>query len=112
MAKGFQVYIEKKTNTFLGGFSPGQWGIPTAKCDIREPDDFYAVLQFVEISRRPNVGMAAWWKDVNTGTKYPMPLKHLEKLLRHAEWQGVGLVDGRWRFMKTGICLVPTEEAK
>jgi hypothetical protein len=79
---------------------------------VREADDFYAVLQFVKMERKGGVGMMSWWKDVNSGTIYPMPIKQLEKPLLHAEWQGVGLVDGRWRFMKTGICFVPTEEAK
>jgi hypothetical protein len=109
--KDFKVYIDTKSNTFMGGLSSGQ-GRARQGWEGREPADFYAVLQFVEFARKRNVGLLSWWKDVNTGTKYPMPMKQLEKLLRHAEWQGVGLVDGRWRFMKTGICLVPTEEAK
>jgi hypothetical protein len=110
--KNFKVYIEKSNNRFVGGFEPGQRNIPRAACQIVDPDDFYAVLQFVGIARKSGVGLMAWWKDVNTSTIYPMPVKQLEKLLLHAEWQGVGLVDGRWRFMKTGICFVPTEEAR
>ena len=109
--KKFKVYIEKVSNTFVVGFEVGDWRIPPG-CEVRAADDFYAVLQFVEIARKAAVGLMAWWKDVNGGTIYPMPIKQLEKLLLHAEWQGVGLVDGRWRFMKTGIAFVPTEEAK
>jgi hypothetical protein len=112
--KKFKVYIDRKSNTFVGGFEENDlWRLPpTTDCEIRAGDDFYGVLQFIKIARRPLVGMVSWWKDVTGGTVYPMPLKHLEKLLLNAEWQGVGLVDGRWRFTKTGICFVPADEAK
>jgi hypothetical protein len=113
MAKKFKVCIDKKSNTFVGRFDERDASrLPQEECEIRAPDDFSGVLQFVKIARQPLVGVVSWWKDVTSGTVYPMPLKQLEKLLLNAEWQGVGLVDGRWRFMKTGICFVPTEEAK
>lgn len=47
---------------------------------------------------------AFWWQDVMGPRRYCMGPEQLALLLASAEWQGVGLVDGRWGFSrKSGV---------
>ena len=66
-------------------------------------EDFYAVLQ-VERFEPLNKGFLTWWKDLASRRPlvYPMGEKGLKATLKGCEWQGVGIVDGRWRLHKNG----------
>lgn len=79
--------------------------------DLKEhPQEFYAVLEIVgfENSRK---NFVTWVKDVNSGTAYPINQTALQKILKTCEWQGVGLLDGKWKIEKHGdyVSLYPVE---